>query len=78
VDIDLTFPDGACHTLKCKRVDQFGPTKANQVAADHTGQAVRRNCHDLETRVVRLKNPIADALPPALLPATERDPERTR
>ena len=41
-DIDVTFPDGTCHTFQCKRVAQFGPRDVDTAVAEHTRQAAKK------------------------------------
>jgi transcriptional regulator with XRE-family HTH domain len=41
-DIDVAFPDGACHTFQCKRMLQFGPRDVDKAVAAHTRQATRK------------------------------------
>jgi transcriptional regulator with XRE-family HTH domain len=41
-DIDVTFPDGTCHTFQCKRVLQFGPRDVDNAVTEHTKQATKK------------------------------------
>ena len=41
-DIDVSFPEGTCHTFQCKRVLQFGPREVDKAVAAHTRQAAKK------------------------------------
>src|SRR5260370_5880112 len=41
-DIDVTFPDGTCHSFQCKRVLQFGPRDVDNAVAAHTKLAAKK------------------------------------
>jgi len=41
-DIDMTFPDGTCHSFQCKRVLQFGPRDVDNAVAAHIKPAAKK------------------------------------